>query len=363
MNRRQILIGGGAALTAGAAATLLVLRDMGSMSDYDAATAASRAALTANPGLRDLVRYATLAPNGHNTQPWRFRIGQDRIDILPDFSRRTPAVDPDDHHLFVSLGCVAENLALAAGASGSPGEAIFDARSGSIGFLLGHGTPSPCAMSNAIRTRQSTRGDYDGRPVTAAELNLLKAAAVVPGVDMALITDRPGMGRVRELVASGNSAQMADPAFVGELKHWLRFNPAEALRKGDGLFSAASGSPALPSWAGPFLFDRLVTAGSENDRYARQILSSSGVAVFVGEKSDPEHWVRVGHACQRFALQATALGLKCAFINQPVEVPRLRPELAALVGLPGRRPDIVMRFGRGAPLPYSMRRSTAAVII
>src|ERR1700732_3599624 len=48
--------------------------------------------------------------------------------------------------------------------------------------------------------------------------------------------------------------------------------------------------------------------------------------------------------------------LKCAFINQPVEVAKLRPELAALVGLPGRRPDIVMRFGYGPLLPYSARR-------
>ena len=52
-----------------------------------------------------------------------------------------------------------------------------------------------------------------------------------------------------------------------------------------------------------------------------------------------------GRACQRFALQATALGLRHAFVNQPVEVSRLRPELAAWVGLPGRRPDLVLRFG------------------
>ena len=51
----------------------------------------------------------------------------------------------------------------------------------------------------------------------------------------------------------------------------------------------------------------------------------------------------VGRACQRFALQATALGLTCSFLNQAVEVPGLRADLASLVGLPGRRPDIVMR--------------------
>ena len=68
--------------------------------------------------LRELVRYATLAPNSHNTQPWRFRIEPNRLTVLPDFSRRCPAVDPDDHHLFVSLGCASENLTLAAEAHG-----------------------------------------------------------------------------------------------------------------------------------------------------------------------------------------------------------------------------------------------------
>ena len=74
------------------------------------------------------------------------------------------------------------------------------------------------------------------------------------------------------------------------------------------------------------------------------------------------HWVLVGRACQRFALQATVLGLKCAFVNQRVEVPELRPELAALVGMSGRRPDIVMRFGHGPSMPYSVRRPVETVI-
>jgi hypothetical protein len=59
---------------------------------------------------RELVRYATLAPSSHNTQCWRFKLEKNLISILPDFARRCPAVDPDDHHLFVSLGCATENL-------------------------------------------------------------------------------------------------------------------------------------------------------------------------------------------------------------------------------------------------------------
>lgn len=170
------------------------------------------------------------------------------------------------------------------------------------------------------------------------------------------------MDRIRDLVVTGNSAQMADPVFVSELKSWLRFNPRQALRTGDGLYSAATGNPALPDWLGPRAFDWFSTTQSENDAYARQIRSSAGIAVFVGVGEGPAHWVSVGQACQRFALQATALGLKHAFINQPVEVADLRPELAALVGLPGRRPDIVMRFGYGPTRPWSPRRPVAAVI-
>ena len=72
--------------------------------------------------------------------------------------------------------------------------------------------------------------------------------------------------------------------------------------------------------------------------------------------------MRAGRACQRFALQATALGLKHAFINQPVEVANLRPESASLVGMAGRRPDIVVRFGYGPELPFSARRPVSAVL-
>ncbi len=333
------------------------------MDDYNASVAATRARLAQHPQLRDLVRYATLAANGHNTQPWRFQVAADLIRILPDMSRRTPAVDPDDHHLFVSLGCAAENLALAVRARHRQGEALFsEANGGSVVFAFGDGSAPEPLLFDAINRRQSTRADYDGRPVAAADLQALAMAANTPGVDLVLITDRSQINRVRDLVVAGNSAQMAAPAFVRELKSWIRFSPRQAMASADGLFSATSGSPVLPAWLGPNLFDVAFKADAENDKYARQIASSAGLAVFVSERDDKEHWVRAGRACQRFALQATALGIKHAFVNQPVEVARLRPELAALVGLAGRRPDLVMRFGYGRALPFSARRPPEAVL-
>lgn len=360
--RRTVLLAGGAAALCGAGAVSLGFLRMGSGDDYAAATAAARAGLAADPGLKDLVRFAALAANGHNTQPWRFRLSDRRIEILPDLARRTPVVDPDDHHLYVSLGCAAENLSLAAAARGRPGAMRFDdAGDGRILFEFSAGPDTPSALFDAIPQRQSTRADYDGRTVGTEDMNALAAAASVPGVDVVLITDRPRLDRIRDLVVAGNSAQMADPAFVTELKDWIRFNPREALASGDGLYSAASGNPTLPTWLGRLMFDLAFRTDAENDKYARHLRSSAGVAVFVGAQSDRDHWIRIGRACQRFALQATALGLKHAFLNQPVEVSALRPDLASLIGAPGKRPDIVMRFGYGPTLPMSPRRPVDAV--
>lgn len=56
--------------------------------------------------IKTLLAYAIKAPSGHNTQPWKFRVEGNTITISPDFSRRLPIVDPDDHALFISLGCV-----------------------------------------------------------------------------------------------------------------------------------------------------------------------------------------------------------------------------------------------------------------
>ena len=311
----------------------------------------------------ELVRYATLAPSSHNTQCWKFAVVDDEITILPDWSRRTPAVDPDDHHLFVSLGCATENLVQAALAHGLAGGVRFDASSDAIRVKLAPAQALASPLFKAIPERQCTRGDYDGKPLSNEELLLLEAAGTADGVRMLLLTERSAMERVLDSVVEGNTAQMADPAFVKELKAWIRFNGVDAVRTGDGLFSVSSGNPSIPGWIGDLAFGLLFTPKRENDRYARQIRSSAGIAVFVGRVADKSHWIDVGRCYERFALQATALGIRNAFVNQPVEAPSVRPLFASAIGLAGQRPDLVVRFGCGAALPPSLRRPVQAVLV
>jgi hypothetical protein len=73
--------------------------------------------------------------------------------------------------------------------------------------------------------------------------------------------------------------------------------------------------------------------------------------------------VKVGRSYQRFALQATVLGLKHAFLNQAVEVPEFRSQLATLLGIGENRPNLLVRFGYSAAMPRSMRRPLVDVMV
>lgn len=309
---------------------------------------------------RELVRYATLAPNSHNTQPWKFECQAQSILIRPDPARRCPAVDPDDHHVWVSLGCAVENLVHAAQTFGRHAEvSVMD---GAIQVALSLVTPTRSELFAAIPERQTTRSEYDGSVLDASVLRQLDRAAAFPGVRIALLTDRSRLQSLVEYITQANSAQIADPAFVAELKTWIRFNEAEALATGDGLFAGATGNPALPRWLASRLFGMVFRAGTENEKIVKQMRSSAGAVVFAGAGEHPKHWVDVGRAYQRFALQSTLLGIRNAFLNQPIEVPAIRDQFANWLNLDGARPDLVVRFGRGPTLPRSLRRPVDRVI-
>ena len=389
VTRRQFASSASAALSGAAGLSVSACSQLPDPDSYEAVAAqtwrlddmARRDGAAANleslaePGrelARELVRMATLAPSSHNTQCWKFALDDNAITIRPDLSRRCPAVDPDDHHMFVSLGCAAENLVQAALAHGLAAEPRFDVSRDAIivpltplSLLLPlSATPTQASpLFNAIAARQCTRGDYDGQPLSNEELRLLERAGTSSGVRLLLLTDRPAMERVLDYVVQGNIAQMADAAFVKELKGWIRFNGKDAVRTRDGLYSGASGNPSIPAWVGELAFGWFFTPKAENEKYTRQIRSSAGIAVFVGLAADKANWVEVGRSYERFALQATALGIRNAFLNQPVEVPAVRSPFADAMGLAGQRPDLVVRFGRGPTLPRSLRRPVQAVLV
>jgi len=318
----------------------------------------------AEPDYRELIRNGSLAASSHNTQPWKFSSGGGSIRVLPDFSRRCPVVDPDDAHLFKSLGCAAENIVHAAAAQGLRADVDFDDNDRVVVVqLTADPTCGETALARAIPLRQCTKARYDGRPLDSEDLATLEEAGTGDGVRLILLTDDDQKRTVTEFVNLGNQSQLSDPAWRTELFSWIRSNDRESLETGDGLSGRTSGQPSAPTWLARLILPLLVRPKSQMKTDAANIQSAAGVAVFVTEEDTAAAWVEAGRCYERFALQATALDVRNAFINQPIEVPSVRPDFERWLDLQGERAQLMIRFGTGPQMPFSIRRPLDDVIV
>ena len=338
-------------------------------SDYEAVADDVRRPVAQNaPDLLELVRLATLAPSGHNTQPWKFRLAPGRIELYPDKTRHLAAVDPDDRELWISLGSALENLLIAAEHFGYRPEVTYQLAGTPADHIAvalektGAVPASRAGLFEAIRTRQCTRRTYDGRPVPTQGLDQLAAAATGAGVAPVLFTG-PAMEPVLEYVKAGNAHQMTDDKFKTELVHWVRFNDREALASRDGLLGRAAGNPSVPRWVGQLFSGTSLNAKTQDATDERNVRSSAGLLLFTSQRNDPAAWLETGRAYERFALLATALGLKNSFINQPCEVPELRAQVQSHLSMDCAFPQLLARFGYGPAMPRSLRQPVSEVLL
>jgi len=137
----------------------------------------------------------------------------------------------------------------------------------------------------------------------------------------------------------------ADPAAAGSLFRWTELP-----------------DPGFAETAVDSVLLRLRLCAVAGEWEEHDCLANGCDRTWIKNAGPQAHWVEVGRAYERFALQATALGIRNAFLNQPVEVAAVRSAFAESLGLTGQRPDLVVRFGRGPTLPRSLRRPVDSVM-
>ena len=313
--------------------------------------------------MRELVRYATLAPSGHNTQPWLFAIQGNTIRLSPDCSRRLPAVDPQDRELWISLGCALENLVIAANAAGYEVDVTYPSPDADHITVRLAKSPAhiPAPLLAAIPHRQNNRSLYDGHSVSLTETKKIEAVTSGAGVSTLIFTDSGHKEAIIEYIKEGDRRQFGDPAFVAELVSWIRFNKPEALHSLDGLYTRCTGNPDVPRWLGK-RFLTAASAGQQADTSAKKARSSSGLLVIAAASDDKAHWIETGRLYERLALTLTASGYRLAFLNQPAEVPKLRSQFQSYLGLGTAQPQLLLRFGYADALPHSLRRPVEQVL-
>ncbi|MFC7334694.1 Acg family FMN-binding oxidoreductase [Rhodocista pekingensis] len=323
--------------------------------------------------LRFALRYAVLAPSGHNTQPWTLVLSDSCVELRADRERALPVVDPAGRALLISCGAALGHLTVALRAFHrahivetfpDPGDPDLLARVLLTGEKLLPDAEAR-ALLDAIPRRHSNRSAYEDRPAEPGDLMACVAAAEAEGALLHVLTEPGERDAVAALIAEGDLAQMHDPAFRRELAHWVKSRHGADQ---DGLSARTFGLPDALSAVGALVIRFTDQGDSVAAKDRRLAQDAPALAVLTTPADTPADWLAAGRALSRVLLTLTRAGLAAAFLNEPIEVPELRPRLRGL--LPRFNctgdgvPQLLMRIGYPQQsVPAAARRPLEDVLV
>ena len=313
--------------------------------------------------LRRAAVRATLAPSIHNTQPWRFVLSADALEIHADPSRQLRVLDPRGRQMTISCGCALFNARASIAAAGydPPVERLPDPMQPDLLARVLVGEPRrdwvPVgALDDEAERRHTNRRRFSDEPVPPVAVAALVAAADAEGAVLFPVEREAHRQSTARLSQLADEIENADPAYRAELRAWT----TDDVRRRDGVPAAAV--PHTDAGSGDEIpirdFD---TRGmgwlpTETQSSLRQCLLLLGSAV-----DDPVAWLRSGEALERVLLELTRRGYVASPFTQVIEVARtnalLRQELALTM-----YPHILLRVGRAPATTPTRRRRLVDMI-
>jgi hypothetical protein len=308
-----------------------------------------------------LILFAALAPSSHNTQPWQFEVDGRVVRLYADQRHQLKVCDPDARELVISCGCALMNLRVAAAEAGC----AVDLRllpDDSAEDLLAELEVTPAAdgervdralasLFPALFSRRTFRKRFNEQPVDPTLLARLAAAADTEGACFRVL-DPAQRETAVELIIEGDELQWANSEWRTELASWMH-----PRRSGDGLVIP----PFTETVAQTII--RSFDMGNGIAARDRQLAEGSPVlALFSSDRDDTEAWLQVGMALERVLLSAQLEQVQASYLNQPVQVPSLRPRVQAMVDSGGAA-QVLLRMGYATERLHPTPRRTPGQVI
>jgi nitroreductase len=311
--------------------------------------------------IRSALSLAARAPSVHNSQPWRWRVGERSLHLYSDPDLHLPHTDPDARDLLISCGAALNHCVVAFAALGwqskvhrlpNPDE---QHRLASIELYRYPADVVDITLAAAIPRRRTDRRYYSAWPLPQGDLALMGARAARAGVTLRRVDE---LNSLKTIVSQAAMRHASDYDYLAELATWSGRRAATA---GVPARNAPEPDPAatIPAraFAGPVL-----TQTPEVDP-----TKDNAVVIALGTAADDDvSRLRAGEATSLVLLTATALGLASCPITEPLEIPETRAAVRADVFGTDEYPQMLLRIGwapvNADPLPSTPRRALSEVV-
>ena len=288
-----------------------------------------------------LLGAAGAAPSMHNTQPWRFEVNGNVIDVYLDRSRLLPVEDPTGRAARIGVGAAIFNLRVAAahlGLDGWFGLLPDDERSDLMARVVV--APSVAAVPplrllyGQIERRHTERTPARDADIPPSTRDELQRVAFAEGAELHWLTP-DSLDRLMSLVVDADLRASVDRWRTAERRHWIG-----GSRENDGVPHSALG-PRSATY--PTVVRDLAATPRDHGRPAADFERNPVLAVLSTEGDAPKDQLAAGMALQHVLLTATRRGVSASFLNQPLEYDDLRSAVQSATGRSGHA-HMVIRF-------------------
>jgi hypothetical protein len=353
--------------------------------------------------LKFFLRYAILAPSIRNTQPWAFRIlSNNTIELYADTSGALTVVDPDGRQLIISCGAALGYLQITITHFGYKYQTELLSASNEkkkdkplLAKISINGCTESVSNNNNAKTNllQKEDGDRLFGAIPKRRTNRFRFEdRNIPDILLAgfyyildkypqyqeqqeqqkederreedpiwlhIVEETDTKNTLAELVARADNILLSDKNFVDELIVSTRLNKNYGFRRG-GMPGQALGISNFISKISPYF--QISKRQHEKDC---QLAATSSALAILGSYSDRVlDWINTGMALTNILLLASSENVSCSFLNQPIQVSKLRPKLLDAIGKEKGFPQILLRMGYNShKIAPSPRRNIEEVLL
>jgi hypothetical protein len=323
-----------------------------------------------------LVLCAALAASAHNTQPWRFDISENAVNVYADLKRNLGEADKERRLMVLSVGCAIENIHVAANYLGLQPEILLQSDNdfhdtgfaAKVSLTQSGEIVGSSEKFNAIFNRQTTRAMYLDEPIEDKFITKLTQLNNFENIELHLFTDKSSLDTINTVHAEAVKSFVKDDAAYQDSLAWWRYTREELLDKRDGISIYTSAAPSLIKQ----YFTYTVTGDDMRGDFGRNGESELMLKLFASTPlwaaittTEPGLSTRLngGRLLERLYLSCIENQYRIMPITYATEQPQYAQQLLSTLKLDKAKELLsIVRIGKSDLLERAVRRPLAEII-